>query len=122
MVVGAQPSPGMTWDLENKPVLQLSLGTYLPDLPPQLSPRTYVTPSVGGQPARISQINLSPAFLKDGLSEGGMGVWFMLVFLQHLAQLADSVGGSEMEKNKPEEGTRWTFLFLAAVLNHFVPL
>lgn len=44
MVVGAQPSPGMTWDLESKPVLQLSLGTYWwPDLPSQLSPRTDVT-------------------------------------------------------------------------------
>ena len=121
MVVGAQPSPGLTWDLESKPVLQLSLGTYLPYLPPQFSPRMYITPSMGGQPAGISQINLSPAFLEDGLSEGRMGVWFTLMFSQHLAQLAGSIGGLEME-NKPEEGTRWTFLFFAAVLNHFVPL
>ena len=76
---------------------------------------------MGGQPAGISQINLSPAFLEDGLSEGRMGVWFTLMFSQHLAQLAGSIGGLEME-NKPEEGTRWTFLFFAAVLNHFVPL
>lgn len=123
MVLGAQPSPGMTWDLESKPVLQLSLGIYWwPDLPSQLSPRMAVTPSMEGQLARISQINPSPALLEDGLSEGRMGVWFTLVFSQLLAQLSGSVGGLEMEKNKPEEGTRWTFQFLAAVLNHFVPL
>ena len=99
----------MTWDLECKLVLQLSVGTYQwPGLPPQLSPRKDCTPSVGGQPAGISQVNpyLSPALLDCGLSEGRMDVWFTFMSSQYLVCLSGSVSGLGMEKSKPNEGTR----------------